>query len=659
MKLMCAVGAILIAALLTAPSAACEPPLRLSDVVTDNAGALNDRQHNDLQMEVDDLYREHHIRLWVVFVESFAPQNPLGWTRDTRSISGMNDQDAILAIATGQQSYAFLVPDAASGDSSTKVDAIRRYGIEPGLNSNDWAGAARAAVTGLATSEPESRGSYPMTPLVATAVAGLLVGSFAVMVGRNRRSRRRRARTVQGLDIFDPTALISVPIGTLDDLTRSILVEVDNAVRTSANELALALGEFGEIRTAPFAAAVCSARTLLTRAFTIRQQVDDDPLDREPDHRDLLIATIVSAAHANAELQTQSAAFHDMRDLLCNAEARLVILSRQRDALTARVPRYRRTLAELLAEFDDTALAPVAGSLEIARERLVFADRAIAKGLGLAAAPLFGEARELADNIRGAESALQQANTALDAMDRAAIDLHLAAGMLVPAVAEAQVVIDEATRQLTDGGAGQRPDLRAARSAAIETLTAVHNNGAANPLAALTELGQATADLDTQLIAVGSARVTAGHPNRSHESALFCAQALVCSVGDYLDTRRGSIGAAARTRLTEAARQLELAQAAKKADITDAITRAANASMRADQALRLAQDDVFASRSQYFTRYRGDDADLSAMIGGIILANIVTGGSESGYRGGGGGWTASTFGGSQIGDGSALCSDLL
>lgn len=191
MKLICILGAILMAALLAAPSAACEPPFTLPDFVTDHAAALNDRQHNDLQMEVGDLYREHHIRLWVVFVESFAPQNAVGWARETRARSSINDQDAILAIATGQQSYAFLVPDTASGDGANKVEAIRRYGIEPGLKTNDWAGAARAAVTGLATAEPESRGSYPLTLLIVTAVGGLAVGSSTVLLGRRRRERLR------------------------------------------------------------------------------------------------------------------------------------------------------------------------------------------------------------------------------------------------------------------------------------------------------------------------------------------------------------------------------------------------------------------------------------------------------------------------------------
>ena len=51
-------AAILTAATLMAPSVAAEPPFRLPDYVTDNAGVLNDRQLADVQKAVDQLYSE-------------------------------------------------------------------------------------------------------------------------------------------------------------------------------------------------------------------------------------------------------------------------------------------------------------------------------------------------------------------------------------------------------------------------------------------------------------------------------------------------------------------------------------------------------------------------------------------------------------------------
>ena len=118
-RLLSLLAAIFTAATLLAPSVLAEPPFRLPDYVTDNAGALDDRQLAEVQKAVDQLYSERRVRLWVVFVDSFSPQGAVGWAQQTRTISDLSNEDAILAVATGQRSYAFLVPSAAAGGSST------------------------------------------------------------------------------------------------------------------------------------------------------------------------------------------------------------------------------------------------------------------------------------------------------------------------------------------------------------------------------------------------------------------------------------------------------------------------------------------------------------------------------------------------------------
>lgn len=132
-RLFSLLAAILTAATLLAPSVAAEPPFRLPDYVTDNAGVLNGRQLADVQRSVDQLYGERRLRLWVVYVESFAPQGAVGWAQQTQKISDLSSDDAILAVATEQRSYAFLVSPQVAGGSSTKIDDIRRDRIEPAL----------------------------------------------------------------------------------------------------------------------------------------------------------------------------------------------------------------------------------------------------------------------------------------------------------------------------------------------------------------------------------------------------------------------------------------------------------------------------------------------------------------------------------------------
>ena len=656
-RLLSLFAAILTAFTLLAPSALAEPPFRLPDQVTDNAGALNDRQQAEVQKAVDKLYSDRHVRLWVVFVQSFAPQGAVGWAQQTQKISDLGNEDAILAVATDQRSYAFLVSPAAAGGSSTKVDNIRRDNIEPALRNKDWAGAAMAAATGLSGlgkgvgAGSGKGGGISLLPLVILAGIGLLLIGAMMLWSRKRRRKQHEAAVTaaKNLDPTDPAALASVPIDALDDLSKSIVVEVDNAVRTSANELVLAVEEFGEAQTAPFAAAVDSARETLKQAFVVRQKLDDNVPEPLPERRDLLTRVVVSAARANKELDTQTESFHQMRDLVFNAPERLDALTQQLVTVTARIEPSEQKLTGLRGEFDETALASVSRNVNAARERLDFADKAITRGRELSAKPVAGEVSDLVDSVRGGESALQQANKMLDAVDSAASDIRRAVTTLPSAIEDIQRGINQASEQLARGGLTKASELSVARDAAVKAVSAAQSNGAADPLGAFTQLTQADAELDRLLAGVAEEREAADRLQRSYEQALATAQSRVRSVSDYIDTRRGSIGSEARTRLNEAVRQLEAAEAKKTTDIDAAIKHANGASLLAAQAQQLANSDVQAGQRQYQASRRGGQSDMGAMVGGIILGNILTGGFGGG-SGGGGGWTTNSYGGSSGGD---------
>jgi len=658
-RLFSLLAAILTAFTLMAPSAVAEPPFRLPDQVTDNAGVLNDRQLADVQKSVDKLYNDRRVRLWVVFVPSFAPQGAVGWAQQTQKISDLGNEDAILAVATDQRSYAFLVSPAASGGSSTKVDNIRRDSIEPALRNKDWAGAATAAATGLSglgkggpSAIPgKGGGGVSLMPLVFLAGLGLLL-FLAMMFWRRKRQRKQHEAAVtaaKNIDPTDPAALADVPIDALDDLSKTMVVQVDNAVRTSANELVLAVEEFGEAQTAQFAAAVDSARQTLKQAFVVRQKLDDDIPDPLPERRDLLTKVVVSAARANKELDAQSASFHQMRDLVFNAPERLDALTQQLVTVTARIEPSEQKLTALRGEFDEAALASVARNVNAARERVGFADQAITRGRELSAKVGAGDVADLVDCVRGGESSLQQANKMLDAVDSAASDIRRAVTTLPSAIEDIQRGVNQASEQLAQGGLAKAAELSAARDAAVKAIAAAQGTGAADPLGAFTQLTQADAELDRLLAGVAEERDAADRLARAYEQALSTAQSRVRSVSDYIDTRRGSIGSEARTRLNEAARQLEAAESKRSTDIDAAIKHANGASLLAAQAQQLANSDVQAGQAQYQTRYRGGQSDMGAMVGGIILGNILTGGFGGGYSGGGGGgggWTTTSYGGS-------------
>jgi uncharacterized membrane protein YgcG len=647
-RLLGVVLAGLAAAVLVAPRAVADPPLRLPGYVTDKAGVLTQGQRVQVDTAVNDLYNSRRIRLWVVYVDDFSGQDPGSWAQTTYRTSNLGAYDAILAVATVDRAYAFEVPTTVKNVSQSQVDNLRRNEVEPALRRGDWSGAAVAAANGLNTSGSTGAKVPLSTVLVAIGVVVfLLAGLLLVMQWRRRCRRAAELAAAQRVDATDPDALASLSVDALDDLSKTKVVDVDNAVRTSDNELALAVEEFGTDRTQPFTRAVSNAKAALVQAFTVRQQLDDAIPETPAQRRDLLTRVIVSAAQADRELDAQTAAFSELRDLVLNAPTMLDTLTQQLVDLTARMAPSQQKLASLHNEFESTALASVSGNVRAAQERVTFADQTITRARELAARPVAGEQAELVDDVRAVESALGQARALLDAVDSAESDIKRAAGMLPSAITDIQNGIAQADAQLHQGNVGKAAELTAARTAASKAVDTAQASGSADPLGAFTQLTKADAELDRLLTEVAQERAAAERLARTFDQALFTAQSRVRAVSDYIDTRRGSIGPEARTRLAEAVRQLEGAEASRSTDLNQAIAYANGASMLAAQAQSLANADLQAAQRAYTGRYGSGNSNMGAMIGGIIVGDILGGALRGGMGGGmGGGWSSTSFGGS-------------
>ena len=123
-------------------------PMKLSQAVTDSSEAVSSEQITEVKSAVKSLQPARDVRLWVVYVDAFDGP-PVEWARKTRSLTDMGDRDAILAIATKQRKYVFLVAPSAVNGSEQVVNDLRRNTIEPKLRDSDFAGAAVAAAAGL------------------------------------------------------------------------------------------------------------------------------------------------------------------------------------------------------------------------------------------------------------------------------------------------------------------------------------------------------------------------------------------------------------------------------------------------------------------------------------------------------------------------------
>ena len=654
-RLLSMLLAVLIAGLLCAPAATAEPPFRIPDYITDNSGALTPPERAEVQNALNRLYDQERIRLWVVYVDTFG-QSAQSWAKTAMQLSDFGDRDALLAVATEERAYAFQVPRAIM--SQSKATALQRDVIEPALRRDGLAGAAVATADAMAASGSGSGQGFSWTAfLIVMTVLAVAVLMLWLWTRRRRRQRREAEfAAAQRVDPSDPNALAAVSIDALDDLSRKIVVEVDNEVRTSESELALAVQEFGKRDTEAFTRAVTNARTALAQALNVRHILDDAIPETPQQRRDLLTRLIVAAAKADQELEAQREAFAQLRDLLINAPSRLDSLTQRMIESTARLAPAEQTLNRLHSQFAETALVSVSDNIDEARERLKFAEQNIDTGRELVSRPTDRQIG-LVDAIHNAEAALGQARTLLDAVDSAATDINRAVAGLPAVIADIQNGINQAGAQLARGDVAIATELSTARDAAVQAVSQAQSTGNSDPLGAFTRLTQADAELDRLLEDVAQERETTERLSRTYDQALFNAQSRVRSVSDYIDTRRGVVGPEARARLSEAVRQLQAARDKRATNLPEATAHANGAATLAARAQSLANADVAAAQRHFNGPYGGGrgsgGGQMGAVIGGILLGNVLSGALRGGFGGGGfgGGFGGGGFSGGGGGGG--------
>ena len=190
------------------------------------------------------------------------------------------------------------------------------------------------------------------------------------------------------VDPADPNALAAVPIDALDDLSKAIVVDVDNAVRTSDNELALAVEEFGER----------ADRTVQPR----RHQRQDDAgagVQRPPDPRRRRTRDAAAAARSadpggRRRREGRPGTGRAARGVRAscaiwsiNAPTRLDALTQQMVDLPPVSTRRSRRWPRCTRNSPTPRWRPSPSNVETAKQRLAFADQNITNGRGLVAAP--------------------------------------------------------------------------------------------------------------------------------------------------------------------------------------------------------------------------------------------------------------------------------
>jgi hypothetical protein len=397
--LLAAAGLLLLAPASALAAPAADPVDLHGAYVLDESGVLGDRE-GDVRAALDTLFDETGAKAFVVYVDAFeGPSDAQSWADESAERSGLGDADLLLAIATEDRNYA-VSTGAAFPVGDDDIDQVVSDRLLPALRDDDWAGGAIAFADGLRAAQAPSP-----VPAVVGGVAAAGVGT-AVVVGvvRSRRRRRRAAEEE------------AAAAAELDRRAGSLLVQLDDALKTSEQELGFAQAQFGEKETADFSAALAEAKGLAKQAFELRQKLDDAFPETPEQRRSMTQELVRLAEQADAVLDAQAEAFAQLRRLEEHAAEILEQVASAREGLDARIDAAEAMIAELATAHPDADLASLRGLPAQARKL----DRFAAETVRDARAVLKkGEkAPGAAVAVRAAQQAVGQVEQLLASVDR-------------------------------------------------------------------------------------------------------------------------------------------------------------------------------------------------------------------------------------------------
>jgi uncharacterized membrane protein YgcG len=645
-------------------SASATDPVTLgSGYVLDEAGVLSPAEVDAAERRLERLREDSGLDLWVVYVDEFTnPTDPAGWADDVAEGNGLGASQYVLAVAADSRQL-WLSYDTAGPLTDDQVAAIVQERIVPALRDDDWAGAVDAAAEGITsaagggtggTGAASGGGGFSGILTVVLIAVVVVVAVVLIVVLARRRRRAAVGGTASGGDAS--TAQLQMSTEELARAASSALVDTDDAVRTSEQELGFATAQFGEAATAEFAQVLVSAKQKLEQAFTLKQQLDDTTPDTQEQIRAWNAQIIQLCEEANADLDEKSAAFDELRKLEAEAPAALERVRAARQAAGDDIDAAAASLQALRSSYAPEALATVDDNVDQARTRLGFADeRATAAQAALDA----GDTGEAAVAIRAAEEAVRQAQVLENSIDALGTDLAAGdtqAAALLPAL-EDDIRVAES---LPD------PDGRVAAAVAetrrrVDAARAELAGSGRRPLQTLQSLQEADRGIDAVMQQVRDAAARAQRIGQQLDASIAGARAQVSAAESFITARRGAVGAEARTRLAEAGAAIVRAEQLRATDPDQALRDAQRANDLAAQAIQYARTDVggfSVPQTGLGGGGGGGDSFFGALLGGIVGDAITGGGSRrrsSGFGGGFGGFSggssrrSSGFGGSSRG----------
>jgi hypothetical protein len=653
-------GVLLAIGLVVGPAtgAIAQDPVQLgSGHVVDQAGVVGDDKQT-VEDAAAKLFKDHNIDLFVVYVDTFTnPADAADWANDTASLNNLGPTDYLLAVATNGRAY-YLSGDSSGPVSDEQLAQIETNDVEPKLKAGDWSGAAVAAANGLGDAVGGGGGGSGFFWFFLFAI--VVVGVIIFFVVRSR-SKKKVAAGGQGQGQAPPQSeLQTIPLKDLERRAGSALVQTDDAIRTSEEELGFATAQYGAESVVPFQAALDTAKAQLGDAFKLKQKLDDAEPDSEQQTRDWNAQIVQLTAAANDALDKQADAFDDLRAL----EKRIPQAGTEIEAAAgqqqARIAASTSALAALSERYTDASLATVHDNIAQAADRLNFVTTALAGAKQNSDA---GDTSAAAIGVRAAEESVDQAKLLLDAVDRLGADLAKTQQTIDATIAELERDLAEARAlAAVDDPQGSIAGVVAGTEQTLADVKSKMSAGKINPLEIAQRLESANQSIDGVLQGVRDARQQTQRAQASIDQTLLSARSHVSAGEDFITARRGAVGPEARTRLAEAGRLVMQAESTAATDPVTALAQAQRADQLAQESIQLAQRDVGGFQPDAgglggifgggTSGGGGGNGAMGAILGGILINSVLGGGGGGGLFGGGGGGRGGGRGGGGFSPGS-------
>lgn len=577
-------------------------------------------------------------QVYAALTDNFSPLSAQQWCVKSREQAAGNSQSVLLAIAVQERSY-YICPAANVRISENKQNRIVQ-GIEPLLSQGNWDQAVKVFAVSAASSslDPGGAGSEESArtggwfgPLVLVLViAGIGIG---IMVFARKQSKTRdQIKTRQAAS--DKQLVEQAGIDVL---------AADDAVRGAKEELEFAKMQLGTAQTEEYAQVLAQA-----------SQARDSAMEKLRDLDSL------SGIQKSQQAQAASNEAKRCLELLAQQTEKLTALRESLDSLPSRIQNQLSLIAEL--ETQAGQLPAIIAALHKTHPQAVLtslddAPEQVANLLGAAREtlePLQGEesSPSLKVQVQTAERAIAQARSLIKEVSEAETHLANLQQSLLEAVTSISSDLDDVKRLNLQDKAVFQTLCANAQTAIDDCLKA--RDGQGDPLASLSAIAQAEADLDQALAPHRQNSEQKQKAAARLQTALASAQARIDSANSYVSSHRGAVGLDARQYLARADSLYQQAQASRG---DTGIKLAELAGEAADKARESASTDYRERRNDWGSGSGGGGSDF---LTGMILGGILNGGRGFGggtswgsntgnsdwFGGGFGGGSGSGFGGS-------------